>query len=68
MALKHDNFYFTVVKKSKKNFFSIEGVYLQRVGVHVSRTEASHLSVKIGGATFSADLGGSSFYSSYINV
>jgi hypothetical protein len=50
------------------SIFSIEGVYLQRVGVHVSRTEASHLSVKIGGATFSADLGGSSFYSSYINV
>ena len=61
MALKHDNFYFTVVKKIFK-------LYLQRVGVHVSRTEASYLSVKIGGATFSADLGGSSFYSSDINA
>ena len=40
-------------------------MYFQRVGVYVSRTEAFFLSVKIGGATFSADLGGSSFYLKY---
>jgi len=43
-------------------------IFLQRVGVYVSRTESLYLSVKIGGATFSADLGGSSFYSSVINA
>ena len=43
-------------------------MYFQRVGVYVSRTEAFFLSVKIGGATFSADLGGSSFYLNVINV
>ena len=43
-------------------------IFQQRVGVHVSRKEALNSSVKIGGATFSADLGGSSFYSNDFNV
>jgi len=58
MALKLITFTLPLFKK--KNILLY--MYFQRVGVYVSRTEAFFLSVKIGGATFSADLGGSSFY------
>jgi len=66
MALKLITFTLPLLKKKKKCFFI--NMYFQRVGVYVSRTEAFFLSVKIGGATFSADLGGSSFYLNVINV